>query len=529
MRRTPALGVAAALALSVGCGRFGRRDGPPPERFLAADARVAAVVPRLDDAIPQVAALLETAAGFPGAGELTEWRASATAQLGFDPLDRRGLAGAGIDATRGAAVASYERAGGRTALLVLPVKDPDAFGDLVARLARDRLGAGVRGRERRGTLEVEVFRRGPKGPAALAYALVDATAIVAGGATGPEEVAAAAALPSAASLAESAPWKAARRALGEGHAALGFAPARSPLLSGFSAVRDGVAVGLSGGPGRLCLTAALLLGGDREPSFRTLAGKGAADAAHLDPAAALAGAWHGDPAALAKKLVAFLTPRDRARLQALGVDAQSIADLLAPGAAFSVSLAPGLDIASLSEARVRADPLRLVQFEAVAAVRDPERARAVSQRIAAAARRPPRKNEVPQGSWQIATPSGQIAWRVDGTRLAVAGGAPGRLDALEARLEASEGFHAPTRDAAAALESGLGGVVVHVPRLVASVRGLPDDSYGTGPNAFVMRSVVDRIIAPADRLEALSLRADLAEGALVLALTVETRGGRGAP
>jgi hypothetical protein len=42
----------------------------------------------------------------------------------------------------------------------------------------------------------------------------------------------------------------------------------------------------------------------------------------------------------------------------------------------------------------------------------------------------------------------------------------------------------------------------------------------------VMRSLVDRLVDPVARLAAVSFRADLAEGALVLALDVEARRGQ---
>ncbi len=46
-----------------------------------------------------------------------------------------------------------------------------------------------------------------------------------------------------------------------------------------------------------------------------------------------------------------------------------------------------------------------------------------------------------------------------------------------------------------------------------------------GPSGFVMRSLVERVIEPAARLTAISLRADLAPGALLLTLDVEAAPG----
>jgi len=161
-----------------------------------------------------------------------------------------------------------------------------------------------------------------------------------------------------------------------------------------------------------------------------------------------------------------------------------------------------------------------VQLEAVLPVRDPAAAEAASARIAARGKRPAR----PEGGvHRIRTPSGEIAWRVDpaARRVVVAGGPPGRLDALEARLAGGAGWSAPTEAAAAALSGGLGGAVLVPPRLAAAVRAMPEEAFGTGPSGFVMRSLVERLVEPVSRLTAVSFRADLAEGALVLALTVE--------
>jgi hypothetical protein len=58
---------------------------------------------------------------------------------------------------------------------------------------------------------------------------------------------------------------------------------------------------------------------------------------------------------------------------------------------------------------------------------------------------------------------------------------------------------------------------------VASFRALPPAAYGTGPDAFVMRSLAERVVEPASRLVAASLRVSLAEGAARLDLTVDAR------
>jgi hypothetical protein len=132
---------------------------------------------------------------------------------------------------------------------------------------------------------------------------------------------------------------------------------------------------------------------------------------------------------------------------------------------------------------------------------------------------------------RVGTPSGEIAWTVDreGSRVIAAGGAPGRLDALRARLAgAGEGFAPPTEAARAALSGGLGGAAIDVARLVASVRALPPEAFGTGPSGFVLRSMVNRLVDPAERLLAVSARAELEDAALVVSLEAEARPRPGA-
>lgn len=522
----------ALAALAVLACQGGRR-GPPPERFVPADAATAVVVPETGRAARELATLHASVARFPGAGEIAGARGALTAQLGFDPLDPEALEDAGLDAHRGAAIASLDRPLGpkgepvRRVLVVLPVDDAARLEALLVRLARDRLGATERSAESHGAASVVVLRaRGGVAPA-LSYAVVQRTAIVCTGPGGQAAVAEAAGLAAEASLAESQGWKVARRALGEKVAAVSWVPPRSPLLAGMWAVKDGLAVGVSAAPGRLLARIAVLLGA-REPSFRALAAAGEAAKAlvFLDPRAQLAARWDGDPAALGRKLAPLLPAPERARLAARGLDLErDLLALLAPGAAVTVSLAPGLDLGGLTTEVARRDPLRVVEFEALLPVKDAAAAEVASERLSGPGARGKRLARPEGGVFRLRTPTGEIAWQVDADarRIVAAGGRPGRLEALLARLDAGEGYRAPTPGAEAALAGGLGGAVLDPGRLVAAVRAMPDESFGSGPSAFVMRSLVGRVLEPAGRLAAVSLRADLAEGALVLALDVEAR------
>jgi hypothetical protein len=527
--------LAAGLALLALLGCPGGRRGPPPERFVPAAARVALVVPAAGRAAEELADLHASVAGFPGAGELAGARGALAAQLGFDPLDPEALADAGIDPRRGAAVALLDRArprgeGGSAALVVLPASDAPRIERLLARIARDRLGATERVAETQGGVAAVVFRRPGSPVAALTYAVVDRTTLLTTHPAGPALVAEAAALDPAASLAEAPGWKLARAALGDEVAAIAFAPAGSSLLAGAWALADGAAIGVSAAAGRLRARAAILLGA-REASFRALAadGRAAAALARLDPEAPLAARWDGDFAALGGKLVPMIGARDRKRLAARGVDLErDLFSVLAPGGAVALSLPPQLALGALSADAARSDPLRALEFEAILPYREGTDPAAAAERLARAfgAARRGRGRGRDDGVARLTTPSGEIAWKVDADarRILAAGGRPGRLDALAARVAGEgAGWRAPTPGASAALSGGLGGAALDVGRLVAGVRALPDEAFGTGPSGFVMRSLVERVVEPASRLAAISLRADLAEGALVLDLEVEAR------
>jgi hypothetical protein len=531
LRRPHRVALAAATLLGVLACQGGRR-APPPERFVPARAAAAAVVPELARAARELGILHATLSRFPGAGELPGARGALAAQLGFDPLDPKALEDAGLDPRGGLAVASLaEGAGGvegaRHVLVVLPVADASRVEGLLARLARDRLGATERSSERHGGTAVTVLRApGARAPA-LAYVIASRTALLCTGPASPAAVAEAAALAAGASLAEHPAWKVARRALGDGVAAVQWTPPGSPLLRGLRLIEDGFALGLSAPEGRLAARAAVLLGA-REPSFRALAadGAGARLVTALDPAAPLVARWDGDFAALGAKLLPLLSAAERARLEARGVDlARDLFAQLAPGGVVALSLPPALDVGGLSADAARADPLRALAFEAVLPVKDPRAAEAASLRLSAlgVGGAPPSS---PQGGvHRFRTGSGEVAWRIDveKRRVVAAGGAPGRLEALEARLAKGDGWRPPTRGAEGALAEGLGGAVLDPARLLAAVRALPEETFGTGPSRFVVRSLVGRVLEPAARLAAVTARAELAAGALLVHLEVEAR------
>lgn len=515
----------SALAALAGCPRCGPGSGPPPERYVPADVVAAVVVPELRSATRSLGEFYAIARDFPGTSDLPGLRASLSAQLGFDPLDLDALRDAGIDPRGGLALGwPAAAAGGRAPpLLVLPVANRAAAEAFVRRIATERLGAVDRTVEVVGAAQVALYRQRPGEPPALSVGDGDGCFVLAAGPSGPAAVARALSLAAADSLAESAAWKAARRAAGDEAAAIAFVPPGSPALDGLWAVRDGVALALAAEPRALHARLVVLLA-EREPGFRSLAadGKGGSLAARLDPGAALAGRYDGAPGGLGGKLAPMIPAEERARLAKAGIDLErDLFGALAPGGAAAVSLAPRIDLPTLDARSLRRDPLRLAQFELVFPLRDPGRLAALSDRVARLA------GQRPKGTpWSIPTASGEVAWSIDGDRLVMAGGAPGRLAALRARLDATAGgYRAPTDLARRTLSSGgLGALVVDTQNAAASVRALPPEAFGTGPTGFVMRSLVSRFVEPAERIEAATLRASLEPGALVVSLDVEPRG-----
>jgi hypothetical protein len=457
------------------------------------------------------------------------------AQLGFDPLDPRGLEQAGIDPAGAAAAALGP---GRPAVLVLPVLDLAKLDATLARLARDRMGATQRVTSKIRGVEVVTFRRESQGPAALGYAAVGPHALLASGPDAPEALAAAALVPVDGSLWKSPAAARAREVLGPGWLLSVLAPAGSPALADFRAARDGAALGLRAEATQLGARLALPLSPEREAWWKALGGGGTAAEASvglLPPEAALVARWAGDPAEAARRLEPWVPPYVKKTLAANQLDpVRDLSPAFGPGAAASLALAPTFTVTDFSSPRFdlrRSDPFSFVHLDAALPVRDPAVLRAFLSRLQKAGRRSGLQvsargpSAAPTG-WTLSWGAAQIGLSLSGDRLLLAGGAQ-RLAALEARAgTGGPGFEPGLPAAKKALGSGLGGAVLDVDHLARSVEALPEEAYGTGPNAVVMRSLVSRYLEPAGSLAAISLRLDLAPGAVLLDLDVD---GRSAP
>jgi hypothetical protein len=529
MRRALAVAL-CSLFLASACGR--KREYPPPERYVPADAPIAVLVPALGTAARQAGALYRTIAQAPQAAQLAEAHSAVKAQLGFDPLDPRGLEQAGVDPAGAAAAAAGP---GRPPVLVLPILDLAKLDATVARLARDRMGASQRVTAKVRGVDVVSFRREAQGPSALAYAAVGPHVILASGPDAPEAVAGASVLPEAASIWKSPAAARALSALGPGWLVSVLAPAGSAALGDLRPARDGVALGVRAEAMQLGIRVALLLSPEREAWWKALGGSApAADGsvALLPPEASLVLRWAGDPAEAARRLEPWYPPDVKKAFAANQLDpVRDLSPAFGPGAAASLALAPTFTVTDFSSPRFdlrRSDPFSFVQLDAVLPVRDPAVLRTFLARLQKAGRRlglqaAPRGPAAAPTGWTLSWGKAQLGLSLVGDRLLVAGGAP-RLAALETRAAAGgPAFDPPSPAAKRALSSGLGGAVLDVDHLARSVEALPEEAYGTGPNAVVMRSLVSRYLEPAGSLAAISLRLDLAPGAAILDLDVDGR------
>jgi hypothetical protein len=515
---------AALLLLLSACAR--QHPAPAaPERFLPADAPLAVVVPSLRAAQEQAAAALRTVLTFPAAADLGETIEAVRQQLGFDPLDPRGLESTGLDLSRGAGFAAAQ---GAPPLLVLPVRDAARLDEVVTRLARDRLGAARRDTIESGGHTVTVYRTGEGQAPALAMTVVEGSALLATGPDGPARITAAAARPAAEALAGAPSFQRGRAAVGSSPSLLVYFPPRSPAWARLPLLRDGAAVGIAGSGTSLHARAALLLDPERHAWWSGKVDPGPwrdPEAVRRLPGDAfLVGRFDGDVATALRRSL----PLDRAApiLQKAGLDLER--DLLAgfaPGAAASLSVAPTFRVAAVSGASdlVASDPFQLVHLSAVLHVQDATRMASLFDRLGTLgpklgiklARTAPGRSR-----WRLARGSAVIELALEGSRLLVGGGA-GRLDALLS--PDAPRYAAPTDAGRGALEGGVGGGVLDFGRLVSTFRALPPAAYGTGPDAFVMRSLADRIIDPASRLVAAAVRLELGPDAAVADVTLDAR------
>ena len=255
--------------------------------------------------------------------------------------------------------------------------------------------------------------------------------------------------------------------------------------------------------------------------------------ARLDPAAPLAARWDGDFAALGKKLVPDARrARPRRARAARGSTSSATSSACSRRAApVALSLPARLSLGGLTAEAARADPLRALEFEAVLAVPAGRRrgGRGTERLAPRPARRRARAARGRTRNPRLQTPSGEIAWKVDARAAGSSrrADAPGGSTRSSRRLAGGEPGLEGADIGRGGRARGAGSAAPRSTRPGSSRRCArsPTRRSGADPSGFVLRSLVERFVEPAARLAAISLRADLAEGALLLSLDVEGRAG----
>lgn len=500
--RVALLAAALALAAAPACKRGGRGSGGAAEDLLPAQPPGAASTPALGTLAQHAGELIARVSTLPGGEQLADLRRALAAQLGFDPLTREGLAAAGLDPARGAAVSLVPSAAGAPGFVAaLPVGTEAALVQTLEKLARERGAFADRTEETRGGIKAVVFSRAG-GTVKLGYAFVRGYAVVARTSDPAADLAAAAGRAPEGSLAQDARLTAMRAELGAADLLI-YAPAQGYLQGRlFGAPLPGDAgLGISGSASGLRARAALSLSApDAHEVSDLLVGGGEALSALLPKDAPVQLRLGIAPAQLPAQLARV--PRLRDRLDLLrGALAERKVDLdrdlfaaLQPGAVAALSLSPRADLSRAIDGGAfdaRRSPFDLVQVAAFARPADEARLRAALEAVSAvlprfgatAARTSP---EAPE--WQVTYPGGEGARfgirAVDGSPLAYLTGGT-TLDEVLARKGAKGAAGAQ----AVAAQIDLGG-------LAGQVSALPPTAYGKGPQSYVARSVVSQLIEP---------------------------------
>lgn len=481
---------ALLLLAAAGCSRCGAKPAASALELLPPHPGGAVVAAPLGVLAQHLSALADRAVSLPGGDQIGDGRRALAAQLGFDPLTRDGLLAAGLDPERGAALALLAGPDRPDWIAALPVAKSDAFLATVQRLA-ERSGFAPAAQQPQGARVYE--GRGRR----MAVAVIRGFGVLARTADPAASVAEADARPPGQSLTRDPGLDGARKRLGA-QDLIFWAPAGSglpPRLTSRTLPGD-AALSLQAAEQGIALRMfAQLPQAQAREVQAALPGGGASLVELLPPEAPVRGRLGIAPARLLESLRGNpeLGPL-LARLH--GADAEAFASV-APGVAVALMLAKGANLGQAVDYgfdwRVRS-PFETVQLVALAEVRDRQRLlRALEQvgkELPALGARVGRSGD----DFQVSYPAGKGARfgvrEIEGKPIAYLMGGPLRPDELRRTPRAAELPSAVLyADAGAALRVDFG-------KLAASLRALPQDAYGSGPQAYVSRSFVSQVIEP---------------------------------
>lgn len=470
------------------------KKAPPTERFIAPDVAMAVVFPSLDSFARQTADVLDTAATFPGGQQIDDFRAVAKSRVGFDLFDAKSMAQAGVDPKRGMAVGLRSPTDREDAVVVFPVADEKKFGETADTLAKKGLGLEVRSEEK----GVVTWAKKDE-DVSFAYALTEKSALFALGDGAVDRIRWALAVPKDGHLGTQAGYKASIEAVGVGQALVFYTPANAEMAQVSPHLKMGFAIGLSGARDRV----ALAIGVPLEEGSPLLKGE-KVDAgplvAKLDPGAAWVARSDVDMSSsideekkAALEVVALVSPDPQTK--ALVSDAF---DALGGAAAFGAGVVPS----PAPDASIQRGPLGLFRVELLLGLRDQAKMKGVLQALAAKADPGLVEAKSPDGPWVMKKAGGEVGVAVEPTRLLLAVGPTGALQALTARDDSK--FQPPTEAAKKAFQSSLAGMFVDVPKLLGNIKALPVSAYGEGEGAARSQVFVQQGLESFGRVKAVS-------------------------
>lgn len=497
--RTPRhLLVAASLLALAAC------KAAPPERFLEPRTGIAVVVPSLQTFGQQARDVLDTAESFPHGRTIGDLRALAKGRLGFDPLDAKGLEGAGIDPKRGLAVGVDDA----DVVVVVPVKSKDAFARWLDGLAVDlklktrseglpaKAGEGAPAEDK---VDAAIVHWSiVEGEPVLSYGFAEKNAVVGFGPGAAARVKKALHLDKTEHVGTVEAFQAAREAVGPGQAAFTYFSPDLPVLQEMKGAQGALSLGFSGAKDRLTVVMTSPRVSDATP-------------ARADTAPFLA-KLHPAETLVINQGVDLTSTFDREKLAAQlaslsGSEAtkQTILDAvgaLGGGAAFGVGLVSPADASkALPDA-----PLAFFRAEAVVGLRDAAKMKEVLARVVA---------EVgadklvagPEGTWRAVVAGGEVGLAVQPKQLLLAAGPQGALDQLTGR--SGTRFEPPTPTAKKAFAGAFGGLYFDLARFAGQLKALPASAYGGGSDAAAAQAIVGEVADALARIRAVSVGTEM--------------------
>lgn len=442
---------------------------------------------------------------------LQGYESALTRQLGFDPADPKALADHGLDPEGGIAVFTLPL--GKMGVAAVKVTDRDRFEKTALTLLADR--ADARPGPTRDVSGIPVKTAiTADGRLALAWAFREDVAILSGGdESAPDRVATAVARRGGTSLLDD-PWFSRSRAhVGESPSLLLWSSAAGAARLGQdTAGFPAGALALDVSQTRVALRAFVgfdetrraLLGALRQPEN---AGGLVAD---LDPKALLAARASADLPALWKTLKAQGLPRRlddlSARLLAAGVKVEKdVLPLLTGTALLDLRLAPSPDLSTMASLDPRrTNPFQYVRAAVFVPVRDGKKAAALLPALASAlgptlhAQVEPTEVEG-QPAWTVRYHLGEgMTFGLHRDVLVLAGGEGAYRDALRRLADHGEGAFGTEAMRKTLADDGSLALALDVRALLSTVRGLPAEAFGGGPNGIVVRSMVGRFASALD-------------------------------